>query len=153
MPLLMPLRDACMRSEIIDAMWAPSKYDVVYPASYLFTFLIAAPHSVLVQLAFPALNLKQDNVYGALPKSTARTASIVLMLAHQIVAYALCAQRSFARLFRPCMQHINIPVDVANLTRHPSLILLVKALSTAVYSSWLLPRSLTLAGFVLFWLC
>ncbi len=32
-----------------------------------------------------------DNVYGALPKSTARTASIILMLIHQIVAYALCA--------------------------------------------------------------
>ena len=45
--------------EIIDAMWAPSKYDVVYPLSYLFTFMIAAPHSVLVQLAYPKANLAQ----------------------------------------------------------------------------------------------
>jgi auxin influx carrier (AUX1 LAX family) len=75
--------------EIIDAMWGPSNYDWVYPLSYLFTFAIAAPHSVLVQLSFPGANLKQDNVYGALPKSTARTASIILMLIHQIVAYAL----------------------------------------------------------------
>jgi auxin influx carrier (AUX1 LAX family) len=75
--------------EIIDAMWAPSKYDVVYPLSYLFTFMIAAPHSVLVQLAYPKANLAQDNVYGVLPRSGVRTASIVLMLIHQIVAYAL----------------------------------------------------------------
>ena len=90
---------AVLRSEIIDAMWAPSKYAVVYPVSYLFTFAIAAPHSILVQLAFPAGNLKQDNVYGALPASRARTASIVLMLAHQIVAYALCE-----RAPQPCLE-------------------------------------------------
>lgn len=46
-------------SEIIDAMWAPSKYDLVYPLSYLFTFTIAAPHSMLVQLAYPKENLAQ----------------------------------------------------------------------------------------------
>jgi auxin influx carrier (AUX1 LAX family) len=48
-----------VRSEIIDAMWGPSNYDWVYPLSYLFTFAIAAPHSVLVQLSFPGANLKQ----------------------------------------------------------------------------------------------
>ncbi len=46
-------------SEIIDAMWSPSKYDIVYPLSYLFTFTIAAPHSVLVQLSWPVENLAQ----------------------------------------------------------------------------------------------
>ncbi len=34
---------------------------------------------------------RADNVYGVLPPSGVRTASIVLMLIHQIVAYALCA--------------------------------------------------------------
>ena len=48
-----------MCSEIIDAMWSPSKYDIVYPLSYLFTFTIAAPHSVLVQLSWPVENLAQ----------------------------------------------------------------------------------------------
>ena len=48
---------ACV--QIIDAMWKPSAYDWVYPLSYLFTFSIATPHSILVQLAFPGLNLKQ----------------------------------------------------------------------------------------------
>ncbi|EIE20383.1 hypothetical protein COCSUDRAFT_30594 [Coccomyxa subellipsoidea C-169] len=75
--------------EIIDAMWAPSKYDLVYPLSYLFTFTIAAPHSMLVQLAFPTENLAQDNVYGVLPKNGWLVASVIIMLIHQIVAYAL----------------------------------------------------------------
>ena len=35
--------------------------------------------------------LRADNVYGVLPPSGVRTASIILMLIHQIVAYALCA--------------------------------------------------------------
>lgn len=48
-------------------MWSPSKYDIVYPLSYLFTFTIAAPHSVLVQLSRPAENLAQ----GAHPCITA----------------------------------------------------------------------------------
>ena len=51
--------------QIIDAMWKPSAYDWVYPLSYLFTFSIATPHSILVQLSFPGLNLKQ----GAASKS------------------------------------------------------------------------------------
>ena len=45
--------------QIIDAMWKPSAYDWVYPLSYLFTFSIATPHSILVQLAFPEKNLQQ----------------------------------------------------------------------------------------------
>lgn len=31
-----------------------------------------------------------DNVYGVLPKNGALTASVIIMLIHQIVAYALC---------------------------------------------------------------
>ena len=45
--------------QIIDAMWKPSAYDWVYPLSYLFTFTVATPHSILVQLAYPEKNLKQ----------------------------------------------------------------------------------------------
>ena len=40
-------------------MWKPSAYDWVYPLSYLFTFSIATPHSILVQLAYPKGNLTQ----------------------------------------------------------------------------------------------
>lgn len=44
-------------SEIIDAMWKPSQYDVVYIFSYIFTFMIATPHSITTQLSYPAQNL------------------------------------------------------------------------------------------------
>ena len=40
-------------------MWKPSAYDWVYPLSYMFTFSIATPHSILIQLAYPAGNLAQ----------------------------------------------------------------------------------------------
>ncbi|KAK9807758.1 hypothetical protein WJX72_008373 [[Myrmecia] bisecta] len=78
-----------MSFEVIDAMFQPSKYDRVYPLSYLFTVFVTVPHSILIQLAFPAANAKYGNVYGVVPVSAARDVSIVLMIIHQFVAYAL----------------------------------------------------------------
>ena len=52
-------------------MWAPSSYDWVYPLSYLFTFSIAAPHSVLVQLSYPQANLHQGVIPSAAPAHAA----------------------------------------------------------------------------------
>ena len=136
-------------------MWKPSAYDWVYPLSYLFTFSIATPHSILVQLAYPKGNLTQgeptnrapvavhdlsliaealpkcvcaaravllclqsmndthcgsvlmmgapaDNVYGVLPKNGWMVASIIIMLIHQIIAYALCE-------FPPCLPVQKLP--------------------------------------------
>ena len=45
----------------MGAMFQPSKFDRVYPLSYLFTYFVTVPHSILTQLAFPAANFK----YGA----------------------------------------------------------------------------------------
>ena len=46
-------------SEIMDAMWKPSKFDRVYPFSTAFTFFVTVPHSVLSVLAFGKANVKQ----------------------------------------------------------------------------------------------
>ena len=43
-------------SEVIDAMFQPSKYDTVYPFSYLYTYFVSTPHSILIQLASPTAN-------------------------------------------------------------------------------------------------
>ena len=43
-------------SEVIDAMYAPSRYDHVYPFSYLYTYFVSVPHSILIQLASPTAN-------------------------------------------------------------------------------------------------
>ncbi|KAK9796248.1 hypothetical protein WJX73_001881 [Symbiochloris irregularis] len=75
--------------ETIDAMYRPHRYDTVYPFSYLFTYFVTVPHSFLIQLAYPTANEKQGNVYGAVPVNGWRDASIVLMIIHQCVAYAL----------------------------------------------------------------
>lgn len=57
--------------QIIDAMWKPSGYDWVYPLSYLFTFSIATPHSILVQLSYPKGNLLKGepnpSCFGTIP--------------------------------------------------------------------------------------
>ena len=39
-------------------MFQPSKYDKVYPFSYIFTLFVTLPHSFLIQLAFPVQNAK-----------------------------------------------------------------------------------------------
>ncbi len=47
-----------MCSEVIDAMFQPSRYDSVYPYSYLYTYFVTVPHSFLTQLAYPTANAK-----------------------------------------------------------------------------------------------
>ena len=39
-------------------MFQPSRYDQVYPLSYMYTYFVTVPHSFLTQLAFPADNAK-----------------------------------------------------------------------------------------------
>ena len=50
--------EACVCSEVIDAMFQPSRYDKVYPFSYMYTYFVTVPHSFMTQLAFPADNKK-----------------------------------------------------------------------------------------------
>lgn len=52
----------CPCSEVIDAMFQPSRYDNVYPFSYMYTYLVSVPHSILIQLANPTAN-KAYGVY------------------------------------------------------------------------------------------
>lgn len=49
-------------SEVIDAMYQPSRYDNVYPFSYMYTYFVSVPHSILIQLANPTAN----KAYGEL---------------------------------------------------------------------------------------
>ena len=37
-------------------MFQPSRYDNVYPFSYMYTYLVSVPHSILIQLADPTAN-------------------------------------------------------------------------------------------------
>ena len=48
--------------------------------------------------------LRADNVYGVLPKNGWMVASIVIMLIHQIIAYALCESLPSPAAFMEGMQ-------------------------------------------------
>ena len=63
-------------------MFSPSKYDRVYPFSYIFTLIVTLPHSFLVQLAFPTQNAK----YGVSALLCTVAASV-----HSLVGVALLA--------------------------------------------------------------
>ncbi|CAL5229390.1 g12708 [Coccomyxa viridis] len=78
-----------MSFEVIDAMYKPSRYDSIYPLSYIFTYVVTVPHSILTQLAWPLGNAKQGNVFGVVPNNAARDVSIILMVIHECIAYAI----------------------------------------------------------------
>lgn len=78
-----------MALEIMDAMYKPEKYARAYFWSYLYIFSLTMPHSISVQLAYPTASLKNGNVLGVLPLNNYKRAAIVLMLMHQMVAFAL----------------------------------------------------------------
>ena len=49
-------------SEVIDALYNPGVYDTVYPYSYMYTWFVTLPHSILSQLAFPVDNAKYSEL-------------------------------------------------------------------------------------------
>lgn len=65
----------------------------------------------MLQLAYPAANAKAGNAYGAVPPSKWKDASIVLMVIHQCVAYALYVTPVFFMWEKFCvspfLQHVQ----------------------------------------------
>lgn len=55
-----------MALEIMDTMFKPQKYRLVYFLSYLYIFTLTLPHSIAVQLAFPGRSLK-NGAHSFLP--------------------------------------------------------------------------------------
>lgn len=67
-------------------MFLPSKYDSVYPFSYLFTYFVTVPHALLTQLAFPIGNAQQGMVWFPHPACTRTVISYAnLLLTYQAV--------------------------------------------------------------------
>ena len=74
------------RLQVIDAMFQPSKYDKVYPFSYIFTLIVTLPHSFLIQLAFPVQNAKYgvSAVLCAVAASVPRVVGLALPAANAV---------------------------------------------------------------------
>lgn len=60
------------------------RYVAAYFGGWIWTILLTMPHSIAVNLAWPVLITKNDNVYGALPLSNAMRLSVWLMIVHQV---------------------------------------------------------------------
>ncbi|KAH8940573.1 hypothetical protein BDL97_15G096000 [Sphagnum fallax] len=75
--------------EIMHAMWKPAKYKYVYLACCFYVLSITIPHSVAVYWAFGDELLHQNNAFGVLPSSNARSTGIIFMIIHQSVAFGL----------------------------------------------------------------
>ncbi|KAL6756332.1 transmembrane amino acid transporter protein-domain-containing protein [Haematococcus lacustris] len=74
--------------EMMDAMESPKQYTTAYTGGWLWTIFLVVPHSIAVNLSFPKLIGGADNVYGLLPMSKAKVASVALMIIHQLAAFA-----------------------------------------------------------------
>ena len=55
---------ACVCSEVIDVMFQPSRYDTVYPFSYMYTYFVTVSNSFPTQLAYPAANAKYSKLHS-----------------------------------------------------------------------------------------
>ncbi|CAL8461956.1 g1487 [Coccomyxa elongata] len=75
--------------EMQDAMQDSSRYVAAYFGGWIYTILLTMPHSIAVNLAWPKLITKNDNVYGVLHVTPAMRLSVWLMIIHQFVAFAL----------------------------------------------------------------
>ena len=61
-----------------------ARYVAAYFGGWIWTILLTMPHSIAVNLAWPVLITKNDNVYGVLPLSNAMRLSVWLMIVHQV---------------------------------------------------------------------
>ncbi|KAJ7562629.1 hypothetical protein O6H91_03G078100 [Diphasiastrum complanatum] len=77
--------------EILDAMWKPRKYKVVYLYAILYIFTLTLPSAITMYWAFGETMLHNSNAFAVLPKTKYRDAAVVLMLMHQFIEFGLIA--------------------------------------------------------------
>ena len=97
-------------------MYLPSKYDSVYPFSYMFTYFVTVPHAFLTQLAFPignaqqgSLNLPDLHAACTTPNlcSVVRLQSLLLLTCN--VSLFVCSQRLWRGAKEHCQGCIHHP--------------------------------------------
>lgn len=65
-----------------------SQFTAAYTGGWLWTIFLVVPHSIAINLAFPTKIGGSDNVYGIIPMSKGKLASVGLMVIHQLAAFA-----------------------------------------------------------------
>lgn len=75
--------------EVMHAMMMPSKFSLVYLFSSLYVFTLTLPNTISVYWAHGDELLTHANALSVLPGSPLRSTAVVLMVAHQCVAFGL----------------------------------------------------------------
>ncbi len=75
--------------EVMHAMMAPSKFSLVYLLSSMYVFTLTLPNTISVYWAHGDSLLTHTNALSVLPASPLRSTAVVLMVAHQCVAFGL----------------------------------------------------------------
>lgn len=70
-------------------MLAPSKFSLVYLFSSLYVFTLTLPNTISVYWAHGDQLLTHTNALSVLPETPLRSTAVVLMIAHQCVAFGL----------------------------------------------------------------
>ncbi|KAK9918010.1 hypothetical protein WJX75_000512 [Coccomyxa subellipsoidea] len=78
--------------EVTDSMRQSRKMDFAFLLAVFWIMLLVIPHTTAVVLAYPHQVLQQANIYSILPPSGWRTASVYIMLIHNIAAFTLHVQ-------------------------------------------------------------
>ncbi|KAL0045880.1 hypothetical protein WJX82_007392 [Trebouxia sp. C0006] len=75
--------------EMMDSMQDAGKYDWAFGLGFMYSYILTVPHSIAINLAYPTEIALQDNVYGVLPITAVKKASVSMMIFHQFIAWSL----------------------------------------------------------------
>lgn len=115
--------------EVMHAMLAPSKFSLVYLLSSLYVFTLTLPNTISVYWAHGDSLLTHTNALSVLPVSPLRSTAVVLMVAHQCVAFGLFITPLYFVWEKLIGTH-HAPYQTKVLSRVP-IVLLVWFLATA----------------------
>ncbi|KAL3158265.1 Lymphocyte transmembrane adapter 1, variant 3 [Trebouxia sp. C0009 RCD-2024] len=118
-----------MAVEVMHAMLAPSKFSLVYLLSSLYVFTLTLPNTISVYWAHGDSLLTHTNALSVLPVSPLRSTAVVLMVAHQCVAFGLFITPLYFVWEKLIGTH-HAPYQTKVLSRVP-IVLLVWFLATA----------------------
>ena len=80
----------CMLLEVLDSQFRPSKFPKTFTFALIYvTSTLTLPNAIFTYLAYPEESLEYGNAFAIFPNSPAKSVGIVLMVAHQLVAYIL----------------------------------------------------------------
>ncbi|KAG0499713.1 hypothetical protein HPP92_004404 [Vanilla planifolia] len=71
--------------EIMDAMWKPQKFKLVYLVATIYVLTLTLPSASAVYWAFGDTLLDHSNALSLLPRTRFRDTAVVLMLIHQAI--------------------------------------------------------------------